>query len=144
METVSRRALMPYSAEVMYGIVRDVDRYPEFLPWCGGSRIHRQDEREMEASVEIRMAGLRQSFTTLNRMQPGRSIDMELIDGPFDVLQGQWRFTPIEDSGCRIELELKFKLKRGMAAKLIAPAFSKIANTMVDSFCARARELNER
>lgn len=143
METVSRSALMPYSADVMFRIVRDVDRYPEFLPWCGGSRIHRQNEREMEASVEISMAGLKRSFTTLNRMQPGRSIDMELIDGPFEVLQGQWRFTPIADQGCRIELDLKFKLKAGLVSKLIAPAFSKIANTMVDSFCARARELNE-
>lgn len=144
METVSRSALMPYSAEFMYRIVRDVDLYSEFLPWCGGSEIHRADEHEMEASVVIRLAGLRKRFTTRNRMQPGQRIDMELIEGPFEVLRGQWRFTPIDDQSCRIELELKFQLKAGLAARIIAPAFSKIANTMVDSFCARARELHER
>ena len=134
---------MPYPADYMYQLVHDVDRYPEFLPWCGGSKIHRADAHEMEASVEINMAGLKQSFTTLNRMQPGHCIDMELVDGPFDTLQGQWRFTPIDDQGCKIELDLTFHLKAGLASAVIAPAFSKIANTLVDSFCTRARELNE-
>lgn len=144
MQTVTRSALMPYPAETMYRIVNDVNRYPEFLPWCDGSEVHRADEREMEASISIRLAGLEQRFTTHNRMRPGESIDMQLVDGPFDHLRGRWRFTPLADHGCRVELELQFQLKRGLASALIGPAFSKIANTMVDSFCARARELNER
>ena len=144
METVSRSALMPYSPDFMYRIVNDVERYPEFLPWCGGSRVHSASEQDMEASVDINMAGMKQSFTTRNRMQPGERIDMELVDGPFDVLQGQWRFKELGDQGCKIELDLKFHLKPGLAAAIIGPVFSKIANTMVESFCARARELNGR
>ena len=84
METVSRSALMPYSPDFMYRIVNDVERYPEFLPWCGGSRVHSASEQDMEASVDINMAGMKQSFTTRNRMQPGERIDMELVD--MDVL----------------------------------------------------------
>ena len=144
METVSRSALMPYSPDFMYRIVNDVERYPEFLPWCGGSRVHSASEQDMEASVDINMAGMKQSFTTRNRMQPGERIDMELVDGPFDVLQGQWRFKELGDQGCKIELDLKFHLKPGLASAIIGPVFSKIANTMVESFCARARELNGR
>ena len=144
METVTRSALMPYSAEYMYRIVNDVDRYSEFLPWCGGSEVHRADENEMEASISIRLAGLKQRFTTHNRMQPGKSIDMQLVDGPFESLRGRWQFTPLADQGCKVALELQFQLKPGLTSAIIGPAFSKIANTMVDSFCARARELNER
>ena len=144
MEVVSRSALMPYSAEFMYRIVNDVDRYPEFLPWCGGSEVHRQDEQSMDATLTIRISGIEQKFSTHNRMQPGQSIEMELSEGPFEALQGQWRFTPLEDAGCKIELDLKFEMKQGLASAIIAPAFSKIANTMVDSFCARARVLDER
>lgn len=144
MQTVTRSALMPYPAETMYRIVNDVKRYPEFLPWCDGSEVHRADEREMEASISIRLAGMAQRFTTHNRMRPNESIDMQLLDGPFDYLRGRWRFTPLADQGCKVELELQFKLKRSLASAIIGPAFNKIANTMVDSFCARARELNER
>ena len=128
----------------MYQIVNDVARYSEFLPWCGGSEIHRQDTHSMEASLKINLSGIQQSFTTKNRMQPGQLIEMTLSDGLFESLQGQWRFTPLDEVGCKIELDLNFELKQGLASAIIAPAFSKIANTMVDSFCARARELDER
>jgi ribosome-associated toxin RatA of RatAB toxin-antitoxin module len=121
-----------------------VERYSEFLPWCGGSEVLEANETEMEASITIRLAGLEQRLTTRNRMQPGKSIEMELLDGPFDYLHGEWRFTPLADQGCKVALELQFQLKAGLASAIIAPAFSKIANTMVDSFCARARYLNER
>ena len=57
-------------------------------------------------------------------------------------LHGRWRFTPLEQDGCKIELLLDFEFKRGLAAAMIAPAFTRIANTLVDSFCQRARELH--
>ena len=75
-------------------------------------------------------------------MVPGESIEMRLIEGPFEKLRGEWKFLPLEETGCRIELVLDFEFKGGFAGKLIAPAFTRIANTMVDSFCQRAHELH--
>lgn len=98
----------------------------------------------MKASLTMCISGLEQKFTTQNRMLPGQSIDMELSEGPFETLRGQWRFTPLDDDACKIELDLKFQLKPGLASAIIGPAFGKIANSMVDSFCTRARELDER
>ena len=98
----------------------------------------------MEASLTMRISGMEQRFTTQNRMLPNHSIDMELSEGPFETLQGQWRFTPLDDHACKVELDLKFELKPGLASAIIGPAFGRIANSMVDSFCARARELDER
>jgi ribosome-associated toxin RatA of RatAB toxin-antitoxin module len=98
----------------------------------------------MEAAILMRAAGLNHWFRTRNRMVPGESIEITLVDGPFSKLEGYWRFTPIDSKGCKIDLMLQFEIKRGLAAAIIAPAFSRIANTMVESFCNRARELNER
>lgn len=126
----------------MYDIVNQVEAYPEFLPWCGGARLHQADETSLEASIQICAAGLNQWFKTRNSMVPGESIEIQLIDGPFKRLQGYWRFTPLDDAGSKIELVLQFEFKRGLAAAVIAPAFTRIANTMVDSFCERARELH--
>ena len=98
----------------------------------------------MEASIRIVKAGLDLWFKTRNTLQPGESIDMCLLEGPFRELEGHWRFTPLADAGCKIELELNFEMKRGLTSAIIAPAFNQIANTLVESFCARAREIHER
>jgi len=144
MTEIRRSALMPYPARVMYDIVNNVERYPEFLPWCGGVELHHADAQSMEAAILMRAAGLNHWFRTRNRMVPGESIEITLVDGPFSELEGYWRFTPIDSEGCKIELMLQFEIKHSLAAAIIAPAFSRIANTMVESFCNRARELNER
>ena len=144
MPEIIRSALLPYPALYMYELVNRVEAYPEFLPWCGGARIIEQDEISMQAAIQISGAGLNQWFTTRNRMVPGESIAMSLVEGPFQRLEGRWTFTPIENEGCKIELVLQFEFKRGLASALIAPAFTRIANSMVESFCGRARELHER
>ena len=144
MPEIRRSALMPYPVQFMYDIVNDVESYPEFLPWCGGVKIHQLDNSSMEASILMRGAGLNHWFKTRNTMVPGQSIEMELVEGPFSKLEGLWRFTAIDSDGCKIELMLQFEMKQGLASTLIAPAFSRIANTMVDSFCERARDRYER
>lgn len=144
MPEIRRSALMPFPAQFMYEIVNDVDSYPEFLPWCGGVKVHQLDNTSMEASILMRGAGLNHWFKTRNTMLPGQSIEMELVEGPFSKLEGLWSFTPIDSDGCKIELMLLFEMKQGLASSLIAPAFSHIANTMVDSFCDRARAQYER
>ncbi len=143
MPEIRRSALLPYPATMLYRIANDVESYPEFLPWCGGARIHHADENTMEASILIEKGGLRQWFKTRNELVPGESIRLNLVEGPFRFLEGNWSFEAIENEGCRIELLLRFEMKRGIAAAIIAPAFTKIANTLVDSFCDRARALNE-
>ncbi|MDH3632021.1 MAG: type II toxin-antitoxin system RatA family toxin [Gammaproteobacteria bacterium] len=135
---------MPYPVQFMYDIVNDVESYPEFLPWCGDVKINQLDNSSMEASILMRGAGLNHWFKTRNTMVPGQSIEMELVEGPFSKLEGLWRFTAIDSDGCKIELMLQFEMKQGLASTLIAPAFSRIANTMVDSFCERARDRYER
>ena len=135
---------MPFPARFMSAVVHAVSSYAEFLPWCGGVEIHLADETSMEASILMRGAGLNHWFKTRNTMLPGESIEMALLEGPFSKLNGVWRFTPVNSDGCKIELVLQYELKQGLAKAIIAPAFSRIANSMVASFCDRATELYER
>ena len=144
MPEISRSALLPYPAEFVYDIVNEVGAYPDFLPWCGDSKVEQQSDTTMQAAIQIRRAGIKQWFRTRNKMVPGKSIDMELVDGPFRQLHGQWKFLPLDDRGCRIELALQFEFKAGLAARMIGPVFTRIANTMVDSFCQRAHDLHGR
>lgn len=135
---------MPYPADFMYDIVNDVDSYPDFLPWCAEVKVHQVDDVSMEASILMRGIGLNHWLKTRNSMVAGESIDMALVEGPFSKLEGHWEFTPIANEGCKIELVMQFEIEKSITAALIAPAFSHIANSMVDSFCNRAREQYDR
>ena len=132
---------MPYSASKMYAIVNDVASYPDYLPWCGGAVIHEQTENRMDASIQMKKAGLNHWFRTRNRLVPGSSIELSLVEGPFRRLTGHWSFQTLDEEACRISLSLKFEVAGGIVGAVLSPAFSHIANTMVDSFCQRARQI---
>ena len=144
MPRISRSALLPYPPGFVYDIVNGVENYPDFLPWCGGAEIEAVDETSMRASIQISGGGMKQWFKTSNRMVPGESIEIRLVEGPFKKLQGEWRFLPMGETACKIELSLEFEFKGGLGAALIRPAFTRIANTLVDSFCARAHQIHAR
>lgn len=133
---------MPFSARVMYDIVNDVEAYPQYLPWCGGAKINNVDESVMDASVLMKKGPLNRWFTTRNHLHPGEQIEVNLVDGPFKVLRGTWKFHDLDEDASKIELDLTFEFSSGVASTVLAPIFSQIANTMVDSFCSRAYEIN--
>ena len=141
MRTVNKNAIMPYTAEAMYQLVADVETYPEFLPWCRSAAIQRADGDEIQARLEIARGPVKKSFTTRNRHRPGEAIHMSLVRGPFKHLEGEWRFTPLGNSGSKVELRLEFDFSSRLLKATVGPVFNHIAETMVDAFCKRAHSL---
>ena len=88
MATVNKSALVLYSAAEMYGLVENIEAYPQFLPWCRSARILSRSADEVRATIEMAKSGVHKSFTTCNRMQPNKMIDIRLLEGPFKRLQG--------------------------------------------------------
>ena len=146
MQEISRSALLPYPAAFLYGLVNDIASYPEFLPWCEGAEVLDAQESEMVASLQIHARGIRSAFTTRNCLDPHRSIRLELVEGPFAQFHGQWRFDPIGgDAGCRVSLEVRFTLNRGLdlLSRTLRGSVGRAADRVLDAFAARARELAE-
>ncbi|WP_319381441.1 type II toxin-antitoxin system RatA family toxin [Thiomicrorhabdus sp.] len=141
MKKIARTALLPYSARKMYDLVNDVERYPEFLPWCGGAKVLSASDYEMEASVTIAKAGIKQNFQTRNHLTPGQRIEMQLVDGPFKYLKGEWEFKVLDVDACKIQFEIEFEMSSGLLSAAIGPIFEHIASTLVDSFCERAKQV---
>lgn len=138
MYRVNRSALLEYSARRMYDLVVDIERYPEFLNWCSGARIVERSDDEVVASIDISFKGLHRSFTTRNIMDPGRSVRIELVNGPFRTLNGIWRFIELDEGSCKIELDLEFDFSTVLVGRLVGPVFSQIANRQLDAFQRRA------
>ena len=130
---------MPYTPQQMFELVNNINDYPQFLNWCETSSILNQSEDQITASVQINKGGLKQSFSTQNILTPFKSIEMKLIDGPFDELSGEWRFEPLGENAAKIHLSLKFKFKSRLIDMALSPIFTNIANSQLDAFIARAK-----
>jgi len=141
MTHVVRSALLPYSAGRMFALVDDVERYPEFIPWCASAEVLSRDESVLVAALTIERAGFRQRLVTRNTRRMPERIALELVDGPFRRFAGGWTFTHLATDGCKVELDLDFEFVRGLPQRMFAAFFTKAAGTLVDAFCSRARAL---
>jgi ribosome-associated toxin RatA of RatAB toxin-antitoxin module len=140
--TINRNALVPYTAADMFGLVNDLRAYPDFLPWCDEVKIHDESPDEIKATVHFSKRGLSAALTTRNRLQINKMIEMRLLDGPFRHLQGFWRFEPVGDAGCKIHLDMEFEIANPLLRLTVGPLFQQIANSLMDAFIARARDVH--
>lgn len=141
MAVIKRNAVVPYTPAQMYELVNRIEDYPEFLPWCKSSDIHERTADEVKASLTLAKGGIEKQFTTLNRMQHEKMIEVRLISGPFNHLEGFWLFEPIGDNMCKILLDLEFELTNNIFSLALGPIFQQIANSLVDAFCQRAKQV---
>lgn len=140
MTVVKQSRLVPYTCEQMFSIVDTVELYQEFLPYFEKSEVLHRDEDEVQATLTIAFAGMQKSFTTRNRLQKNKMIEMRLIDGPFSHLEGFWRFDEVEN-GCMVSLDLEFQFSTRMLSMMLGSVFEKVTLTMVDAFNNRAKML---
>jgi ribosome-associated toxin RatA of RatAB toxin-antitoxin module len=160
MKHVKKSVLLWYSPHEMYELVVGVEDYPQFLPWCDSSTILEQHVADptsgtpegMTVRLGVHYAGVRQSFTTRNEQVPGESVKLTLVDGPFSMLDGTWRFTPLRQGGalsadaavsaCRVEFDLAYAFSNRAFETLLTPVFDRVANTFVDAFVKRAAQVH--
>lgn len=141
MREVRRSALLPYPADRVYGLVTDVRRYPEFLPWCTSAAVLAEEGEFATVKLGLARGMVRGSFTTRNRMVPARLVEMRLVEGPFRLLEGRWDFWPIGTEGARVELLMRFATQGVMGMLALEPAFEQICNQLVDAFARRAKQV---
>lgn len=141
MREVQRSALVPYSAEEIYRLVDDVEAYPEFLPWCTDATVNKRTAKSVDASLELEKAGVSKVFSTRNTLTKGRRIEMGLLDGPFNHLDGVWEFEPLSESACKVSLDIHYEFSNPVVDMLFGPGFKEILSSLVDAFVKRAREI---
>jgi len=138
---VEKSALVPFSAAQMYGLVSDMERYPEFLPWCSAARLISKDGEQLCGEIEVSRLGITQRFSTCNRLHPPERMELRLREGPFRTLEGAWAFTPLREDACKVALRLEFEFSGKLIDKAFGAVFGQIANSLVDAFCKRAYEV---
>ena len=141
MPKVAKSVLVPHAAEMMFNLVDAVEKYPEFLPWCGGTTVLKRDAAETIATIQIRYAGVSQSFTTVNTKENMEWLRLNLHDGPFKTLRGHWHFVALGATACKVELQLEYAFANALLERAIGPVFGMIADTLIDRFVSRAEAI---
>lgn len=143
MPTHAEKRVLPYRPAQLYELVADVERYPEFLPWCLGSRIKRREERLLVADLIIGFKMFRERFTSKVTLNPDdRRIHVAYVDGPFKYLDNHWVFLE-HDEGCLIDFYVDFEFRSRLLQRVIQPLFDEAVRRMVRAFETRAGDLYE-
>ncbi|MBY0345578.1 MAG: type II toxin-antitoxin system RatA family toxin [Neisseriaceae bacterium] len=138
MYEIEKTVLVFHSAEAMFNLVNDIKQYPSFLPWCQSAEIVSEEKSMLVATLGLSYLGIKQSFTTKNTNEVGRSIHFELVSGFLKQLDGYWLFTPLGNDGCKIQFKQTYSFNNRLLEKSIVPIFSKIADSLVDAFVKEA------
>jgi len=146
MKHVRKSVLLWYSPVEMYELVTAIHDYPSFLPWCEKAEVLEQHDDGVTARLGLAYRGVRHAFTTRNQHVPGVSVTVQLVDGPFSLLDGTWVFHPLgrpgsEDQACKVEFDLRYAFASKALETVVSPVFDKVANTFVDSFVRRAEDV---
>ena len=138
---IRRQAIVRRTPETMFDLVNDVEAYPTRFAWCAGARVLARDgDTALTAQLDLRFAGLTQSFTTRNTLDRPSRLRLHLVDGPMRALEGEWTFAPLGEDGCRVALTLDFDFSGRLAGMALRLGFQGLANRMVDDFCAAASQ----
>jgi coenzyme Q-binding protein COQ10 len=140
MPTHRETRVLPYTPEQIFDLVADVERYPEFLPWCVGARVSRREDALIVADLMIGFKMIRERYTSKVKLDRPNRIDVDYgHDGPFRHLENHWQFKPTDDGGCEVDFFLDFEFRSRMLQRLIGVVFQEAVRRMVAAFESRAK-----
>ena len=125
----------------IFNLINDVENYPNYLPWCTSTKVDRKSESLLIGEIYISKSLIKWNFSTKNQIEKNKSIRLKLVDGPFDSLDGQWLFSPIDEHNTKVSLEISYKFKSSIIELSIEPIFTSIMNSILESFIQEAFKL---
>jgi coenzyme Q-binding protein COQ10 len=140
MPTHAEKRHLPYTPEQLFDLVADIERYPEFLPWCVAARIRRREGNVLIADLMIGFKMVRERFTSKVTLGNHR-LDVVYTEGPFKHLNNHWIFERAADGGTNIDFFVDFEFHSKVLRTLIGALFNEAVRLMVASFERRASQL---
>lgn len=140
MVEIHRSALLQRPVEFMFELINDVEAYPQYMSGCEKVEVLERSETIMVATLHVRKAGLKQQFTTRNKLSRPEKVQLELVDGPFAEFFGQWLLQPLAADACKVNLQLNFTVQSRLASKALEALFRSVGDELVEAVCKRAAE----
>ena len=141
MTTISQSAILPYSAEVMFKLVNDIEAYPLFMQGCQDAKIISANANEIVARLELGKAGFKYAFTTRNHLRPSDCIEMALVEGPFKKFAAKWTFVALTEAASKTSLDMQFEFRAGIIDMALRKLFEATSKDLVNAISKRAAHL---
>ncbi|MBT3370284.1 MAG: type II toxin-antitoxin system RatA family toxin [Rhodospirillaceae bacterium] len=139
MPTHAERKILPYTPEQMFDLVADIERYPEFLPWCVACRVSKVEGPVIWGDLMVGFKVFREKFTSKVTLRAPDRIDVEYIDGPFRYLNNHWQFNPTNDGlATEVDFFIDFEFRSRMLQAVASTVFNEAVRRMVGAFETRA------
>lgn len=133
--------ILPYSAEQLFDLVMDIEKYPEFLPWCLGARVKSRTKDAVEADVIIGYKVFREKFSSRVHFTRPKTIEVEYMQGPMRHLLNKWEFKNLKSGECRVEFYVDFSMRARLFESLVDQFFHRVLVKMINAFESRALQL---
>lgn len=140
MPTHAEQRLLPFTVEQLFDLVADIERYPEFLPWCVGARVRERRDDYILGDLLIGWRMVRERFTSRVHLYRPDRIDVEYAEGPFKYLENHWKFIP-QNGGTLIDFHVDFEFRSRVLTGIVETVFTEAVKRMVSAFEKRARQL---
>lgn len=145
MPTLTQVKTLPYSAQKIHDLVMDIEKYPEFLPWCKQAKIiDKISEENLHADLLINFKNFLEKYRSdvkHGESEDGYFVDVVAIEGPFKQLINQWNIRDLEDEECEVKFFIEFEFNSFLLNKLIGPIFEKATKKMMSAFEERAGKI---
>jgi len=138
---IHRSALVLVSAENLYELINDIESYPQFVDGVSSASVIESSSSEMLGRLIIKKAGIERTLITRNTLVHPSVIEMNLEDGPLEYLSGTWRIKALNETGCKVSLDLQFNASKGLKALAFSAMFKQVADSMVGAFVERAHNI---
>ncbi len=146
MPSLRQTKTLPFPAKLLFDLVMDIEKYPQFLPWCKQTKIVRQiSENNLEADLLVSFKNFFEKYRS--DVKYGKNseslyfVDVVAIQGPFKKLVNQWKFRDLENGKCEIEFFIDFEFNSFLLSKMLGGIFERATEKMMQSFEERARQL---
>jgi coenzyme Q-binding protein COQ10 len=141
MPSHQEKRIVPYSSEQLFDLVMDIEKYPEFLPWCQAARINEQGKNSLSADVVIGYKMFREKFSSRVHYKRPKEIEVEYLKGPMRHLHNKWVFRDIRGGQCEVDFYVDFSLTSKIFEKIVDQFFQRALVKMINAFEVRALEL---
>lgn len=137
----SETKTLPYTSQQLFDMVSDIEKYPEFLPWCVACRIKDKRNNIITADLIVGYKVIRERFTSKVTLNEPNDILVEYLDGPMKYLHNRWQFRDLGNGQCEVDFFVDFEFKNPLLQSLMGVFFDEIIRRMTRAFEDRAKEL---
>ena len=142
MPSYSEIKVLPYPINTLFELVADIEKYPEFVPWCVGARILSKNGNNLKADLLVGFKGFKEIFTSNVTLTPPLNgeakIEAVMEKGPFNHLENNWHFKSLRENNTEINFQIDFEFRSKLFSKLIGHLFELAQRKMIKAFEERA------